>query len=99
MSSDQISGLLGLAARARRISTGDTAFQQLRSHKVYLMIMSDTIGDNSRKKLNDKCTFYHVPLVSMNEETMNRAIGTSNRKFVAILDEGFAQKLHACLKG
>ncbi len=55
--------------------------------------------ENGKKKLTDKCAYYHVPYVFMNGEELNMAIGDKNRKSVAILDEGFAQKLHACLKG
>lgn len=92
-------GTLGLAARARKIATGETVLKKLRSNQVSLIILADDIGDNGKKKLTDKCKYYHVPYVFMNSEDLNLAIGDKNRKSVAILDEGFAQKLHACLKG
>lgn len=94
-----VTGLLGLAARARKISSGDIAFKHLRSNEAKLLILADDIGNNSKKKLLNKCEYYHVPFVYMAADAMNRAIGSSNRKFIVILDEGFAQKLHACLKG
>ncbi|MEG0526405.1 MAG: ribosomal L7Ae/L30e/S12e/Gadd45 family protein [Longicatena sp.] len=97
--SNGVSGLLGLAARARKITSGDTAFHQFRLHTVHLVIISEDVGNNTKKKLMDKCEFYHIQYVYMNGDVMNAAIGTGNRKFIAILDEGFAQKLHACLKG
>ena len=96
---NNIQGILGLASRARKIAHGDVAMRELRSSHVRLMIMSEDTGANTRKKIIDKCTFYNVPLVYMDGETMNRSIGEQNRKFIAILDEGFAQKLHTCLKG
>lgn len=93
------SGLLGLAARSRLITTGETIYKQFRSNKIKLIILSAEIGDNSKKKLTDKCSFYHVPYVFMDDDEMNQAIGSRNKKSVAILDEGFAEKLHTCLKG
>ena len=35
----------------------------------------------------------------MNAQELNQAIGRENRKSIAILDKGFAQKLYTCLKG
>lgn len=92
-------GVLGLAARARKIATGETVMKQLRSGKVKLVILANDMGENGKKKLLDKCSFYNVPYVFMDCNEMNQAIGNRNRKSVAILDEGFAQKLQTCLKG
>lgn len=96
---DPAFGLLGLAARARSIATGDVAMKQVRSKQAFLVIMSKDVGNNTKKKICDKCLFYQIPLVYMDETAMNTAIGTNNRKFIAITDEGFATKLHTCLKG
>ncbi|MEF9967346.1 MAG: ribosomal L7Ae/L30e/S12e/Gadd45 family protein [Longicatena sp.] len=92
-------GLLGLASRAHKISKGEIVFKQIRARKAYLVIISEEVGNNSKKKLIDKCTFYNIPYVYMNEDEMNQAIGDHNKKSVAIVDEGFALKLHTCLKG
>lgn len=96
---NEAQGILGLASRARMVTFGDTAMKELRAHRAYLMIMSHDTGSNTRKKIIDKCNFYEVPLVFMDGDTMNQSIGKENRKFIAILDEGFAKRLHACLKG
>ncbi len=96
---NNVIGILGLAARARKIATGEIVLKKIRSNQAYLLIVADDIGENGKKKLIDKCVYYHVPYVFMNVEDLNIAIGDKNRKSVAILDRGFAQKLHACLKG
>ena len=96
---NNVIGTLGLAARARKIATGEIVLKKLRSNEVSLLILASDIGENGKKKLTDKCAYYHVPYVFMDAREMNIAIGDKNRKSVAILDEGFAQKLHACLKG
>lgn len=92
-------GILGLAYRARKCATGDEVIKSIQKNRVRFVIIADDCGDNMRKKLIDKCTFYKVDYAFMESDEMNRAMGTNNRKSVAILDKGFAQKLHTCLKG
>jgi len=92
-------GLLGLAQRSRKLKSGDEVIRSIQQGKAALVIIALQCGENTRKKLIDKCTFYQVPYAFMDQEVMNHAIGTWNRKAVAVLDQGFAQKLHACLKG
>lgn len=93
-------GTLGIAARARKIVTGDMLISSITKKKIKLVIISEEIGNNSRKKLIDKCTFYNVAYVFVKDiDLMNIAIGQANRMAIGISDEGFAQKLHTCLKG
>lgn len=92
-------GTLGLAMRARKTATGETVLKKIKSKQAYLVVLADDMGENGKKKLTDKCAFYQIPYVFMDAKDMSLAMGERNRKSVAILDEGFAQKLHACLKG
>lgn len=93
-------GLLGLAASARKISCGEKVFATIRNRQAKLVILSEDLGNNTRKKLIDKCTFYEIPYVFYeSSDLLSRAIGDHNKKYVAILDEGFAKKLETCLKG
>lgn len=92
-------GTLGLAYRARKCSSGDDVIKSIQKQRAKYVIIASDIGDNMKKKLIDKCTFYDIPYGFMDGTLINQAMGTMNRKSVAILDEGFAQKLHACLKG
>lgn len=92
-------GLLGLACRARQVVSGETAMKKLCAKQAYLMILADDMGENGKQKLLNKCHYYEVPYVFMNAQELNQAIGRENRKSIAILDKGFAQKLYTCLKG
>lgn len=97
--SKQAVGILGLAHRSRNTATGDGVIRSIQKKRARLIVIADDCGDNMRKKLIDKCTFYQVEYCFMEAAQINQAMGTENRKSVAILDEGFAQKLHTCLKG
>lgn len=99
MMNREANGLLGLIQRSRRMVSGAEVIKGIQKRQVYLVVIAQECGENTRKKLMDKCTSYEVPYVFMEGEAMNRAIGTQNRMAVAITDKGFAQKLHACWKG
>ena len=94
-----VSGILGLAIRARQVASGETAMKKLCAKQAYLMIIADDIGENGKQKLLNKCHYYNVPYVFIDAQQLNQAIGKENRKSVAILEKGFAQKLYTCLKG
>lgn len=50
------------------------------------------------KKISDKCAFYQVPLKRVESRSLlGHAIGKDARVAVAVLDEGFAQKLRTLL--
>ncbi len=92
--------LLGMAMRARRIALGDRVIASIQNKKASLVIIGADCGENQRKKLSDKCTFYEVPYVIVESSAMiEEAIGQFNRKSVAVLDSGFARSIQSCMKG
>ena len=54
---------LGLAARARKIVTGETLITKIRSNEVEFVIIASDASDNTKKKITDKCTSYKVEYV------------------------------------
>lgn len=96
---NKVSGVLGLAKRARKIASGDSIWKSIQSKGAKLVLISDDIGDNQKKKLIDKCSYYKVSYCFISSELLNQAIGEYNKKAIAILDEGFATKLQTYLKG
>ncbi len=89
--------VLGLATRARQVVTGDTAMENIRKKKAKLVIIANDASERTKKVVTDKCKFYQVPYMFV-EKSLNLsiAIGKPNRMFVAILDEGFKNKLESC---
>ncbi|WP_294579251.1 ribosomal L7Ae/L30e/S12e/Gadd45 family protein [uncultured Thomasclavelia sp.] len=91
---------LGLASRARKVTTGETLLQKIRSNKVYLVIIASDASDNTKKKLSDKCTSYNIDYhIAGDIEHLSRAIGKHNRVAVGILDTGFAKLLKQKIGG
>lgn len=92
--------LVGLAHRARKVVLGEQAIVQgIQQRKVHLVLVASDIGDQTRKKITDKCNFYDTPYIVVDDrETLSNAIGSSRRVAVAIMDKGFANKLKTLLK-
>ena len=91
------SGYLGIAQRARKICSGEMIFKKFSRNEIKLVILADDIGENTKKKLLDKCAYYNVPYAFMDASHMAQVMG--NRKTVGIMDKGLAQQLYTCLKG
>jgi ribosomal protein L7Ae-like RNA K-turn-binding protein len=87
--------LLGLANRARQITSGEElTVKQIQRGNAKLVLLSADASRNTTKKITDKCNSYEVPLkVVENRYLLGQAIGKDARVVVAVLDDGFAKKL------
>lgn len=100
MLSKDVLSLLGLAARARKISCGDILLKDIRTHKVYLVIIAEDASENTKKKYSDKCAYYRIEnLIIGHVDEISMAIGKDNRVAVGIKDQGFANKIKSKLGG
>lgn len=96
---NSLAGLLGMAARARKITCGDTAILSISEGQAKLVLIAADASDNTRKKVVDKCTFYQVPYLFVNHSIeLSQSIGQVNRMYVAILDSGFKKSIEQYLK-
>lgn len=95
MIQQQWMSLLGLMNRARKLISGEElVVKEIRSGKAKLVLLADDASKNTEKKISDKCAYYQVPLKRVENRTLlGQAIGKEARVVVAVLDEGFAQKL------
>ena len=93
MKDDRLS-LLGLAARARAVTSGsDLTERAVRSGEARFVILSEDASQGIRKRIQDKCNYYHVPCVTAGtKEELGHRIGKEARSCVAVLDEGFARE-------
>lgn len=99
MTQQQWMSLLGLINRARKLISGEElVVKEIRSGKAKLVLLAEDASKNTEKKISDKCAYYQVPLKRVENRTLlGRAIGKEARVVVAVLDEGFAQKLRTLL--
>nr|WP_263327978.1 YlxQ family RNA-binding protein [Neobacillus sp. Marseille-Q6967] len=95
MKTDPWMSLLGLANRARKITSGEElTVKEIRGGKAKLVLLSADASENTTKKITDKCKSYHVPVKFVEDRyLLGQAIGKEARVVVAVMDDGFAKKL------
>jgi ribosomal protein L7Ae-like RNA K-turn-binding protein len=92
--------LLGLAARARKIVTGEElVVKEIQRRTVKLVLLSKDASANTEKKITDKCSYYRIPIRFVdNRYELGKAIGKEARVIIGVMDEGFASKLNTLLE-
>ena len=100
MQKDRILSMLGLAAKAGRVVSGEFSTEKaVKSQKAFLVIVSKEASENTKKMFRKMCSFYQVPMyLYAPKEALGNAIGKQFRASVAVLDEGFAKSLEEKLK-
>ncbi|EJY55602.1 ribosomal protein L7Ae/L30e/S12e/Gadd45 [Alicyclobacillus hesperidum URH17-3-68] len=89
--------LLGMARRARAAIDGqDRILAAISSGQAKLVIVAVDSGLNGRKKMFDKTSYYHVPIVEFGDKAeLGKAIGRKEAAAIAIVEDGFANKLRS----
>ena len=92
---DKVLSLLGLAMKAGKVSSGETAAESaVKSGKAYLVIVANDASDNTRKHFSDMCVFRDIPFIQYSDkENLGRALGKDLRSNLAITDKGFADAI------
>ncbi|WP_078554612.1 YlxQ family RNA-binding protein [Bacillus alkalicellulosilyticus] len=95
MSEQQWLSLLGLAARARKVISGEEiVLKEVRRNGVSVVIISEDASDLTLKKMTDKCKHYNVPIrISSTRDKLGNSIGKGERVVLGVIDPGFARKL------
>ena len=63
MQRDKILSLLGLAAKAGRIASGEFSTEKaVKSGSAYLVVVSEEASENTKKMFRNMCSFYQVPM-------------------------------------
>ena len=91
MTKDKVLSYLGLAARARKVQSGEFSTEKsVKSGKAALVI----VADNTKKKFTNMCTFYKVPMyIYGTKETLGASIGRELRASLALEDTGFCNAI------
>ncbi|TSB46445.1 YlxQ family RNA-binding protein [Alkalicoccobacillus porphyridii] len=87
--------LLGLAARARELVSGEElVINDIRRKNVYLVLISADASAATAKKIQDKCQHYDIPYkVGADRFVLGSAIGKAERVVIGVKSKGFAGKI------
>ncbi|CDE45622.1 putative uncharacterized protein [Clostridium sp. CAG:411] len=95
MNENKIYGYLGLAARGRKLVSGEFMTEKaVKEGSARLVILAEDASDNTKKMFGNMCEFYQVPLYTMsNKELLGHAIGKQIRASLAVTDDGLAKAI------
>ncbi|MBI9009106.1 MAG: ribosomal L7Ae/L30e/S12e/Gadd45 family protein [Tenericutes bacterium] len=84
---------LGLCKRANKLISGEElVLGKVKKNAVYIVFLASDAGKNTTKRMTDKTNFYKIRLVNtFTTEELNTAIGTQNRKVLAITSKDFTK--------
>ncbi|WP_017727353.1 YlxQ family RNA-binding protein [Halalkalibacterium ligniniphilum] len=91
--------LLGLAARARQLVTGEElVIKEVRKRGLALVLLSSDASEQTKKKVLDKCGYYNIPVrIVADRYALGQAIGKPERVVIGVKDVGFGKKLTAMI--
>jgi len=100
MNKAKVLGHIGLAMRARNITSGEEmVLDAIRKKRAFVVFLASDAGPNTTKRITDKSTFYNVTLITaFTSDELSTAIGKDNRKVLAITDFHFAQMISTSIQ-
>ena len=93
MSQNKALSMIGLATKAGKVASGEFCTEKgVKSGRAYLVIVADDASDNTKKKFQNMCDFYKVPIYFFEDkDTLGHAMGKEFRASLAVTDAGFAK--------
>ena len=98
---NKIIGIIGLAARARKICFGaDSVEEDIKKGKVRLVIVAEDSSERTKDKFKKICDKYSVPIIIDGKiDELSRAIGKSNKAIIGIKDINMAKGIQGKYNG
>ena len=92
---NKVLSLLGLATKAGKVASGEFSTEKsVKTGKGFLVLVADDASQNTRKKFQNMCDFYEVPIYFIaNKEELGRFSGKEFRASLAVQDENFAKAM------
>lgn len=93
MKPNKVCSLIGLAMKAGKVVSGEFATEkEVKTGYAELVIVAEDASDNTKKKFQNMCEFYEVPIYFYGDkDTLGHAMGKEFRASLAVTDPGFAK--------
>ena len=101
MKNSKILGLIGLAARARKVSFGaDSVELEAQKNKVYLIILAQDSSTRTKEKFQKISEKYNIPIIiTQTIDDLSKAIGKNNKAILGIEDINLASEIQKIYNG
>ena len=98
---EKISGMLGLATRAGKITFGaDSTKEAIIKKKIKLIIIAEDASERTKSKFLELAKINNIPAyVIMNIETLSKSIGKKNKAVVGLIDINFSKAIIEIING
>ena len=92
---NKVLSLVGLATKAGKTVSGEFSTEKsVKSGKGFLVLVAGDASDNTKKKFQNMCEFYEVPVFFFSDkEELGKFCGKEFRASLAIQDENFAKAM------
>lgn len=93
MKQNKALSMLSIATKAGKTVTGEFSTEKaVKEGKAYLVIVADDASDNTKKKFQNMCDYYHVAIrFFADKNSLGNACGKEFRANLAVIDEGLAK--------
>lgn len=87
--------MLGIATKAGKTVTGEFMTEKaVKEGKAFLVVVAADASDNTKKKFNDMCEYYHVTIRMFSDKvSLGNACGKEFRASLAVTDAGLAKSV------
>lgn len=101
MINNKILGLIGLAARARKVCFGaDSVEERINKKKVKMLIVAEDASQRTKDKFNKIAKEKNVPIIIKGEiELLSKTIGKSNKAIIGIEDINLSNEIQRINNG
>lgn len=101
MINKKILGLIGLSAKARKISFGsDSVEEGIKNKKINLIIVSEDSSERTKDKFKYLSEKYKVPIIIIGTiEELSKAIGKSNKAILGVGDINLSKEIQKINNG
>ena len=92
---NKILGLIGLSARARKVSFGsDSVEDKIKKRKIFIIIVADDASERTKNKFIELGKKYNVPVIIFETiDKLSKSIGKSNKAVLGIEDINVANEI------
>ena len=97
----KILGLIGLSAKAGKISFGaDSVETQIRKRKINLVIIAENSSERTKDKFKKLSVENDIPYIIVGEiDELSKAIGKSNKAIIGIKDLNLSKEIQKISNG
>lgn len=97
---NKIYSMLGLCMKAGKIAYGsDMCEENIKNKKAKVLIIANDTSDNTKKKFENISKRENIDLFFFGDiNSISHSIGKNNKAIIAILEDGFANKIKDMLK-